>query len=309
MKLSLFQKIKSKILSISFIQTILRWGKNFRPPGFDGMSLYEVIQYLIECFRKNSFGIRSAAIAFKFFLALIPGILFFLSLIPYIPILNFQDNLMNDIANFTPDEIYVIIEKTINDLVMNKQPLALSAGFVLTIYYASEGVSYLLSVFNESFVVKAKRNPIKHRAISLGIFLLMTFFMIIILSLMYYTETVVDKMFYKNLNMAMQIIYDILSWMAMLFFMIVGVSILYNLGNPGRKTWKWISSGASLATIIILVVSKLLFYFFSNFSTYNQLYGSIGSLMMVLIWLNIICFILLVGFDLHNVEKRIQIEN
>jgi membrane protein len=235
MKLSLFQKIKSKILSISFIQTILRWGKNFRPPGFDGMSLYEVIQYLIECFRKNSFGIRSAAIAFKFFLALIPGILFFLSLIPYIPILNFQDNLMNDIANFTPDEIYVIIEKTINDLVMNKQPLALSAGFVLTIYYASEGVSYLLSVFNESFVVKAKRNPIKHRAISLGIFLLMTFFMIIILSLMYYTETVVDKMFYKNLNMAMQIIYDILSWMAMLFFMIVGVSILYNLGNPGRK--------------------------------------------------------------------------
>jgi membrane protein len=303
------QNIKSKIIQSVFVRTILIWSKRLRPPGFDRMSIYEIIEYLVECFRKNSFGIRSAAIAFKFFLALIPGILFFLSLIPYIPITDFQINLMADIADITPEQIFVIIEKTVNDLVMNKQPLALSAGLILTIYYASEGVSYLLSVFNESFMVKAKRHPLKHRAISLGIFLLMTFFMIVILALMYYTETAVDKMFYKNLHVVMQVVYDILSWLAMIFFMTVGVSILYNLGNPGRKSWKWISSGASLATIIILVVSKLLFYFFSNFSAYNQLYGSIGSLMMVMIWLNIICFILLVGFDLHIMQRRENIIN
>jgi membrane protein len=303
------QKIKFKIVQSIFVQTLLKWSKQIRPPGFDRMSIYEIVEYLVECFRKNSFGIRSAAIAFKFFLALFPGILFFLSLIPYIPIANFQGNLMNDIADLTPDEIYIVVEQTVNDLVMNKHHLALSLGLLLTIYYASEGVSYLLSVFNESFMVKAKRNPLKQRAISLGIFLIMTFFMVTILALMYYTETVVDKMFYKNLHVVMQIAYDILSWAVMIFFMTVGMSILYNLGNPGRKSWKWISSGASLATIIILIVSKLLFYFFSNFSAYNQLYGSIGSLMMVMIWLNIICFILLVGFDLHIMQRREKINN
>jgi membrane protein len=273
------------------------------------MSIHEIINYLIECFQKNSFGIRSAAIAFKFFLALFPSIVFFLALIPYIPIENFQANLMYEIDKITPPEIFTVIEKTINDLVMNKRGFTLSLGLLFTLYYASEGIGYMLSVFNESFNVKLKRNPIKQRFVALGIFFIMTVFILIGLALITYGEVVAHDIFYKQMNGFLQFLFIFVKWIIVILCMIVGVSVLYNLGNPGRKKWKWISSGASLATITIILASNGLFYFFSNFSTYNELYGSIGSLMMILVWLNIICYILLVGFDLHVVQKREQIEN
>jgi membrane protein len=306
---SFFTNLKSRLYASYVVQSILSWTKKVKPWGFEQMSIYEIVEYLIECFKKNSFGIRSAAISFKFFLALFPSIVFFLALIPYIPIENFQANLMYEIDKITPTEIYVVIEKTINDLVMNKRGFTLSLGLLFTLYYASEGIGYMLSVFNESFNVKLKRNPVKQRLVALGIFFIMTVFILIGLALITYGELVASDLFYKEMNGFLKFVFVFVKWIIVILCMIIGVSVLYNLGNPGRKKWKWISSGASLATITIILASNGLFYFFSNFSTYNELYGSIGSLMMILVWLNIICYILLVGFDLHIVQKKDKIEN
>jgi membrane protein len=306
---SIFSQFKSTLYSSRVVQSILAWSKRTKPWGFEQMSIYEIIEYLIECIQKNNFGIKSAAIAFKFFLALFPSIVFFLALIPYIPIENFQANLMYEIDKITPPEIFTVIEKTINDLVMNKRGFTLSLGLLFTLYYASEGIGYMLSVFNESYHVKLKRNFFKQTIVSLGIFFLMSVFILVGLALITYGEVVAHDIFYKQMNGFLQFLFIFVKWIIVILCMIIGVSVLYNLGNPGRKKWKWISSGASLATITIILASNGLFYFFSNFSAYNELYGSIGSLMMILVWLNIICYILLVGFDLHVMQKIEKIEN
>ena len=94
---SFFTNLKSRLYASCVVQAIFSWTKKVKPWGFEQMSIYEIVEYLIECFKKNSFGIRSAAISFKFFLALFPSIVFFLALIPYIPIENFQANLMYEI--------------------------------------------------------------------------------------------------------------------------------------------------------------------------------------------------------------------
>ncbi|CAG5085954.1 YihY/virulence factor BrkB family protein [Parvicella tangerina] len=303
----MIEKIKSWInafLKSRMVKTVVKWSKRLRLPGFYGMSLYGVLNFLITTFTQSNYGMRSSAIAFKFFLAIFPGLLFFLSLIPFVPIENFQQNLMLDIENITPPNIYAVIEKTVNDLVVNKHHWVLGLGGVLTIFYASNGINHMLMVFNTSHQINLRRNPIKQRLISLAIFAAFSLFVIIMLAAITYGEVFVQSVAYKNLGGFMQFAFQLGKWLIMLLSMILAVGTLYNLGNPDFSSSKWFSPGSSLASVLIILVSIIISYFFTNFGKYNELYGSIGTLMMVLIWLNAVCYVLLIGFELHTLKDR-----
>lgn len=310
----MIKKIKHCIntfLESGLVKTILGWSQKLILPGFHGMSLYAVLNFLITSFRKSNYGMRSSAIAFKFFLAIFPGMLFFLSLIPFIPIENFQANLMLEIQKVTPDNIYQVIEKTINDLVNNKHHFALGLGGVLTLFYASNGINSMLSVFNTSHQIELKRNPVKQRLISLGIFAAFSLLVIVMLGAITYGEIFVQSMTYKNLGGFMQFLFQLGKWLVMILSMMIAVGTLYNLGNPQITSYKWLSPGSSLAIILIILVSIVISYFFANFANYNELYGSIGTLMMILIWLNAVSYVLLVGFELHTLKdfQRLKLED
>lgn len=299
------QKIKDLVnafLSSKLVKTITGWSQRLILPGFYGMSLYAVLNFLITSFRKSNFGIRSSAIAFKFFLAIFPGLLFFVSLIPFIPIDNFQANLLDEIAAFTPPSIYAVIEATINDLVVNKHHWVLGIGGILTLFYASNGINAMLSVFNASHQIEMRANPLKQRAYSLIIFGAVSIFVIIMLSAITYGEVFVRSVTYQKLGGFLQFLFQLGKWLVMLVSMTIGVGTLYNLGNPQISSKKWLSPGSTLATVLIIVVSVVISYFFTNFGQYNELYGSIGTLMMVLIWLNAVCYVLLIGFELHTLK-------
>ncbi len=300
--IKLFKKWVNAFLNSGLVKTLVKWSKKLRLPGFYGMSLYGVLNFLISSFRKSNYGMRSSAIAFKFFLAIFPGLLFFLSLIPFVPIDNFQVNLMSEIQNITPPKIFAVIEKTVNDLVVNKHHWVLGLGGVLTLFYASNGINHMLSVFNASHQINLRRNPIKQRLISLAIFGAFSLFMIIMLAAITYGEVFVQSVTYKNLGGLMQLLFQLGKWLIMLLSMTIAVGTLYNLGNPDVSSSKWLSPGSSLASILIVLVSILITYFFTNFGKYNELYGSIGTLMMILIWLNAVCYVLLIGFELHTLK-------
>jgi membrane protein len=297
-------------LKSGLVRTIVKWSQRLRLPGFYGMSLYGVLNFLITTFRESNYGMRSSAIAFKFFLAIFPGLLFFLSLIPFVPIDNFQENLMFEIREITPANIYAVIEKTINDLVVNKHHLALGVGGALTLFYASNGINHMLSVFNTSHQIKLRRNPVKQRLISLAIFGAFSLFMIIMLAAITYGEVFVQSVTYRNLGGFMQFLFQLGKWLVMLLSMTVAVGTLYNFGNPEIKSAKWLSPGSTLASVLIILVSIVISYFFANFGRYNELYGSIGTLMMVLIWLNAVCYVILIGFELHTLKdfQRLKLE-
>lgn len=297
-------------LKSRLVRTLVKWSQRLRLPGFYGMSLYGVLNFLFTTFSKSNYGIRSSAIAFKFFLAIFPGLLFFLSLIPFVPIDNFQLNLMIEIEKITPPNIYLVIEKTINDLVVNKHHWALGLGGLLTLFYASNGINHMLMVFNSSHQIKLRRNPLKQRLISLGIFGAFSLFMIVMLAAITYGEVFVQSVTYKNLGGFMQFMFQLGKWIVMILSMTIAVGTLYNLGNPDISSSKWLSPGSSLASILIVLVSIVISYFFTNFGQYNELYGSIGTLMMILIWLNAVCYVLLIGFELHTLKdlQRIKLE-
>ena len=233
-------------------------------------------------------------------MALFPGIIFFLSLIPYIPIENFQSNLLEGLGNMLPSDVYALIENTINDLINHKHSGVLSIGFFLSLYFASNGINTLLTAFNSSHQLQLKRKPIRQRLISLGIFGIISISFIIALSAIMLGEYFAYNKDYQSLGFAIRTGYQLLKWGIIIISLILAISTLYNIGNTERTGWKFISAGATLSTIIIIIASYGLTFFFGNFGKYNELYGSIGSLLMILIWINVASYIMLVGFELST---------
>ena len=123
-------------------------------PGFEGISILNLFQFLKEVFQKGNFALRSAAVSFRFFIALFPTLIFLLSLIPYLPIEGVKDNLLVMSAELMPAVIYDVFESTVNGLFTRRYSALLSIGFVLSIYYASSGINTLLSAFSQSYQIK-----------------------------------------------------------------------------------------------------------------------------------------------------------
>ena len=296
----MLRKLKYLLKNNVFSKQLISWSKKLVLPGFEGMTLYLTLHFLFRSFRKSQYGIRSSAISFKFFMALFPGIIFFLSLIPYIPIENFQDNLLEGINGMIPTDVYTLIESTINDLINQKRSGVLSIGFFLSLYFASNGINTMLIAFNSSHQLQLKRKRIRQRLISLGIFGIISISFIIALSAIMLGEYFAYNKDYQNLGFAIRAGYQLLKWGIIIISLILAISTLYNVGNTERTGWKFISAGATLSTIIIIIASYGLTFFFGNFGKYNELYGSIGSLLMILIWINAVSYIMLVGFELST---------
>ncbi len=292
------------LLKQRLIQKLFEWSNKIKLPGFAGMSLYGVLNFFIKSFKKSNYAIKSSAIAFKFFLAIFPALLFFVSLIPFVPIENFQANMLEEIKSIAPINIYNVIESTINDLINNKHHTALGLGLFLTLFYASNGVNMMLSVFNTSHQVALKMNPIRQRLIALGIFMLFSLFIIIALAALTIGEVLIYNIDYNNLQTISKFGFQLLKWIVMMISLMIGTAILYNLGNADFKSKSWFTPGTSFAALMVLMVSVLISFFFTNFSGYNELYGSIGTLMIIMIWLNAICYVLLLGFELHTLSQK-----
>ena len=270
-------------------------------PGFEGMSVYDAFKFVIEAFTRSDIATKSAAISFKLFIALFPAVILLLSLIPYVPIENFQQNLLNSLAAILPLNVEKIIFKTIEDLVLRKHTGFLSVGFILTIYYSSNIINSILTTFSKSYQIEVSRNPIKQRAISLVLMIAITLMMLVGFSLILFSESAIQYAIstYIIESEVVASVIRILKWIAVLLLFIISISTLYNVALLRRKKWKILSAGASWATAFIIIASLGMSYYIDNFDSYNKLYGSIGSLIVFLIWINISSTILIMGFELY----------
>jgi membrane protein len=275
-------------------------------PGFQGLSLLHVSTFFIEAIWKGKIGTRAAAISFRLFLAFFPSIILLLSLIPYIPIDNFQQSLFDSIRDFFPGDTFQLFDNTLKDLVSQKRTTLLSIGFILVIFYASNSINAILIGFNESYHIESRHHPVMMRLSSilliffLGILMLLSVLILAfsgdLFEYLHRQQVIGDRGYLPVLNFA--------KWVVSMGLIYSIISTLYNVGaRRSIRRWKFWNAGATLATMSFVVTSGVFAFFVNNFATYNKLYGSLGTLMVLLIWLHINCMIVLIGFDL-NVSIR-----
>jgi len=278
-------------------------------PGFKGVPLYDVLVFFVRGLFEGSVSTRAAAVSFNFFLAIFPFILFLFTLIPYIPITDFQVTLFSLFREVIPPETFSMVEKTIYEIIMLQNTGLLSLSFVLTFFFSTNGVNAIMDGFNSSLHNTQDRNWWKQRLTA--IFLMIVLSILVILAIIFVTlgglsiSWLIEKGFIKDTLTVISL--EVVRWLIIMILTFFSVSFLYYFGPSERREYAFFSPGSILATILLIVGTLAFNYYIANFSTYNALYGSIGTLIIFLVWIFFDAFILLIGFELNASIKQAKI--
>ncbi|MCT4697928.1 MULTISPECIES: YihY/virulence factor BrkB family protein [Tenacibaculum] len=294
------KQTESNLEKIPVVNILVKLGKKIKIPGLQGMSLYDVIEMYIIGIVKGALTTRAGGIAFSFFMAIFPFLLFILSLIPYIPIEGFQDNLFWLIQEMLPPKTFDAVDVVLKDIINNQYSGLLSFGFLASIFLMTNGVNAIFGGFEYSYHVTEMRNVFTAYIVSLGVSLLMSLFLIITVVAIIFYQIALSRI--DNIGWLDTSDLDLFYWGKGLLFLIMIftiVSLLFRFGTKQGKEVKFFSPGAILTTVLSLFTFYIFGVYVTNFATYNQLYGAIGTLLilMLFVWLNAI--ILLLGFELN----------
>ena len=279
---------------------ILNIAKKIKPLGFSGLSIYDVTIFFWKGLVEGAITTRASSLAFNFFLAFFPSIIVFLTLIPYIPVNGLQETLMELLNVVLPPSTNEITFQALDDIINNTRASLLSIGFLLALYFSTNGINSLIEAFNASYHIRENRPIIQQRILSLGLTLLLSFMLIIAMGLIIFGKFVVSYLTeYKLITQyaGELILYG--KWFTILLVLWLGISVLFHLGPSIKSKWKLFTPGSILATLGIIITSIGFNYYINHFSQYNKIYGSIGTLMIILIWMYFNSIILLTGFELN----------
>lgn len=292
-------RLIKRILILS--KLALRKAKRISMVGFDRVPIFDVVSFFLKGLVKGSITTRASAISFDFFIALFPTIIFVFTLIPYIPVENFQGRLLELVQEILPQTAFNLIESTLVEVVTQRSWGLLSFGFLAAIFFAHNGTSSLIDAFNATYHTIETRNFInKHLIAFLLIFLLPTVLITAVLLIIFGQfglEYLVEKQILK-MNLTYYI-FVVIRWVVIVSMFFFSISFLYYLAPAKRTKFRFISAGSIMATVMIVVTSIGFSYFVNNFGQYNKLYGSIGSLLALMVWIFFNAIGLIVGFELN----------
>ena len=279
--------------------------RRMRPWKDQDMNVYDVMRFFVLGLVNGSVSTRAAAISFRLFVAFFPALLLLLSIVPFTPLET--EEVLLSLELFFPKQAIDLFEQTVTDLIDQRQGTLLSVGVILLIYYASNSVNSILMGFGESPHVPGKPNWLLFRLLSVGLMLVLSLLLGIAVFLIGFAGDVVQWAESKNLLNTVDIpLLMMARWILSFALMYATVAILYNAGNRIKQRWEWLSIGATAATFLLIIVTFAFSWFIGQFATYNSFYGSLGTLMITLLWLNSNSSILLLGFELNAAVQRAQ---
>jgi len=303
--------MRRKLLYSGSNRRIIRWSQRIVLPGFEGFSLYHISRFFFLALQQGQLVTRASAIAFKLFLAFFPAIIMLLTLIPFIPIADFQVKLLENFRAMLPGEVYAFIEGLLHDLLVKKHSTLLSVSTITGIYFASNSMDAILDGFSASYHVTRWHSAFKQRLLSLGLLVVLTLMMVISMALLSLSNWAISLINDSGYVLSQLEHYGLLTakWGITVFMMVTSISTLYNAGDPTARRFKLITPGAILAVVLTLVVSQALVFFFERITDYNALYGSIGAILAVQLWLYFNMIVLLIGFELNASISRARLDS
>jgi membrane protein len=274
-------------------------------PGSRGLSLYEVISLYIKGLSKGSLNIRATSIAFHFMLALGPVVILLLGLIPYLPFRNFQVGLMDVLVDIIPENSYVVLESLLKEVFSAHRGLPIF-GFLVTLFFIQKGLNGIIESFNATYHTFGSRPWIERRLISVGLFFIFFILATLAVILLFFSNMGVRHLYAEGIIKAHATFTLLLAgkWVIVLALTFMAISFLYYLA-PARKTqWRLFTPGSIFATMLSIITSLAFSYFANHFAPFNLFFGSIGTLIAVMLWMNFNALALLAGFELNASIKN-----
>jgi len=301
--------VEQAILKIPVLRQIALLCKKIKLPGFGGLSLFDLIKQYTFGIIEGTFSTRAGSIAFSFFMALFPFLLFLLNLIPYVPIDDFQIEFLKFISEILPSQTTDFFFPIIEDISANPRGGLLSFVFILTIMLMTNGVNAIFSGFEYSYHITINRNFFKQYIVALFVSVFLALMLLTTVVIVVYSEFAIASLKDES------IISNDVFWISMIRYLIfvimiyMVIAILYYYGVKEGKSIRFFSVGALVTTLLFMATTFFFGVYIENFSNYNELYGSIGALliMMLYIWIN--SNLLLLGFELNATLKTMKKQN
>ena len=303
------EEIENRLEKIPVIKTFVRFLKNFKWKWLAGLSFYDLLEIYIIGIFEGALSYRAAAIAFSFFMALFPFALFILNLIPYIPIVGFQEDFLQFVKEGVPPNTYDAIANIISDILNNSHSGLLSTGFVLSIFLMANGVNAILGGFENSKHILIKRGFFHQYFIALGLSLVLSLLLIITVATIVIFEVFLQKTKIQDVLSDSIPLIQLGRYAFVILMILFTTSILFRYGTKHTHKPAFITIGSVFTTILIIISSYFFGIWVIKFSKYNELYGSIGTLLILMFYIWINCMVLLLGFDLNATINKLRHKN
>ncbi len=294
-----FSKIKNNITSSPLANYAVKKSKATSLPGFRGIPLFDVLKFFIGQVKTVGIQERAASIAFNFVMAIPPAIIFLFTLIPLFPISKeFEQSLYSLIKDVVPGEKdNSVLIKFLKDFINNPRNGLLSLGFVLSMFFSSNAIMGIMRSFDKNYIGFKKRTDLQKRGVALKITSIL-FILVLTSTLLLIGQGAVLKLLgIKNQSVRSIIVNS--RWIIVVLLFLASISYIYRHAPAVHKKWKLLNPGSILATALMLALTLAFSWWVSRFGNYNQLYGSIGTVLILMLLIYFNSMILLIGFELN----------
>jgi membrane protein len=297
------EKVKdlvSKLFRLIFLPLLIL-SRKIVLPGFKGAALYDVGLFFIRGMKKSSISVRANAISYSFIIAFVPAVLFLFTLIPYIPVSGLEDSIMKTLEELIPREAFVALRSTIQDIISNQHTGLLSFSFLVSLYFASNGVLAIMNAFNQTSHSIESRSVIKKQLVAFVLVFILALNMIVSGAALALTSVVLYFIEAKGIisdNFTLFLL-KAGEWIIILLTSLIAFSSIYYMAPAKKRIFPFFSAGSVLASLLSVITFKVFTIFIENFSNYNKFYGSLGTMIMIIVWINLTALMLLIGFELN----------
>ncbi|MCP4522255.1 MAG: YihY/virulence factor BrkB family protein [Cytophagales bacterium] len=297
-----WEKIRDRILESVYYRIIVSFLDRIIVSKRGNVSLWNLLVQFKNELYNNDLLSESKAVAYNFTVAMFPAIIFLFTLIPHIPIENLDVEIMKFLHDFLPPSMYDVTSSTINDIVSKQRGGLLSFSFIIALTLATNGMQGLMDAFNKCYQTNEKRTYLKKRLIATLLTILLSLVLFIAMFVLIFGEAIIKGLTSFEIIQMIgfdHFAFDLLRYLVFALISFFAISIIYYWAPAVHRRWNFLSLGSVVATILSIGFSIGFSYYINNFSSYNRLYGSIGTLLGIMLWLQFISFVLLVGFEIN----------
>jgi membrane protein len=302
-------ELEHKLEKIPVIKYLVRFGKSIKLPYSEGLTLYHLLELYISGIVKGDISYRAGAIAFSFFMSLFPFALFLLNLIPHIPLEGFREDFMQFVAENVPPNTYDAIKGILDDIFKNSQGSLLSIGILLAILLMSNGMNAILSGFQSSLHITIKRTYFRQYALAIGLSIFFAILLIFTVATIVTLEVIIHQLISTGFLTDDVYLLKLARYAVLIAMVLTITSLLFKFAAAETRNSDFFSYGSVFSTILFGLTSFGFGIYVVRFAKYNELYGSIGTLLVLMLYLWINCFILLLGFELNALIHKLKRKN
>lgn len=301
-------KIERILINYTPLAFVLRKTKHLHLPGFEGVPLYDVLKFFYRQLKTVGLTERASAVSYNFIMAIPPSFLFLFTLIPHLPFIS-QKSLKIQLHGLIFDIIPAKqhnqnLIKFVDSFLEGSKIGLLSFGLLLALFFASNAMMGLMRSFNKNYIGFAKRKNLHDRWIAIRLTVLI-FSLVMGSLIVLITQGAVMKWMGVKSNFWREFIFYF-RWVVIIAMIFYSIAFIYKYAPAVQKRWKLTSPGTILATFLSLLATLGFSVFVNNFGKYNALYGSIGTIIMIMALIYINSLVLLIGFELNVSIKTLK---